>query len=80
MTFRNRSASYLAAAAFCAGLANLTSAASAQDVMQLDLDFKNSLSRGHAPEVRQEGEGRRLRQEPVVATKRLPRRHRYKKP
>jgi hypothetical protein len=30
------------------------SIASAQDVMQLDLDFKNSLSRGPSSEVREE--------------------------
>jgi hypothetical protein len=75
MTFRNYSASYLAAVVFFAGLATFTTTASADDPMQLDIDFRNSLSQGHTPAAQQEAEGRHLRQQPVLAAKRHPRRH-----
>jgi len=53
MTFRAPLAPTLLLAALPLWLA-APSIASAQDVMQLDLEFKNSLSRGSSPEVREE--------------------------
>jgi len=53
MTFRLRLVSALPAVAVLLWLAP-ASIASAQDVMELDLAFKNSLSRGPSPEVRAE--------------------------
>jgi hypothetical protein len=53
MTMHARSAPALPAIAILLWLAP-ASIASAQDVMELDLAFKNSLSQGHAPEVREE--------------------------
>jgi hypothetical protein len=53
MTFRAPLATTLLLAALPLWLA-APSIASAQDVMQLDLDFKNSLSQRSSPEVREE--------------------------
>jgi hypothetical protein len=53
MTFHPRLALSLPAAAVLLWLAP-ASIASAQDVMQLDLDFKNSLSQRSSPEVRED--------------------------
>jgi hypothetical protein len=53
MTFHARLALTLPAVAILLWLAP-ASIASAQDVMQLDLDFKNSLSQGHAAQVQEE--------------------------
>lgn len=53
MTFHARLALNLPTAAVLLWLAP-ASIATAQDVMQLDLEFKNSLSRGPSPEVREE--------------------------
>jgi hypothetical protein len=58
MTFRLRLVSALPAVAILLWLAP-ASIASAQDAMELDLAFKNSLSRGPSPEVR-EGERNEL--------------------
>lgn len=58
MTFRLRLVSALPAVAILLWLAPV-SMASAQDAMELDLAFKNSLSRGPSPEV---GEGERNEQ------------------
>jgi hypothetical protein len=80
MTFHARLALSLPAAAILLWLAP-ASIASAQDVMQLDLEFKNSLSRGPSPEVREERrneQGRRHKardaQGPVAGQKRHARR------
>jgi hypothetical protein len=60
----------------------LASAASAQDVMQLDLAFKDSLQRGGSerPASYQEGRGRTASEarEHGNAVRRHPRRHRHK--
>jgi len=53
MTFHARVALNLPTVAVLLWLAP-ASIASAQDVMQLDLAFKNSLSQGHAPQVQEE--------------------------
>ena len=55
----------------------LASRASAQEAMQLDLDFRNSLLRGSAPQ--EQGEGRHLQQQQIEVAKRHPRRHRHRK-
>ena len=61
----------------------LASAVSAQDVMQLDLAFKDSLQRGagsQGPTGYQEGRSRPAKEagEPGNAVRRHPRRHRHK--
>ena len=74
MTFQMRMASTVGAVAGLLWLAP-ASIAYAQDVMELDLAFKNSLSQGHAPEVGQErrrlqGRGHKARNAPgLVAEK-----------
>lgn len=78
MAFRLRSASRLAAATLLLGF-GLTRIASAQDVMQLDLEFRNSLSRGSPP---QEQSGRRdtsAAQGHIDVARRHSRRHRHNK-
>jgi hypothetical protein len=82
MTMHARSASALPAIAILLWLAP-ASIASAQDVMELDLAFKNSLSQKPSPELREErrdGQVRRHRardaQELVEVKKRYVRRHR----
>jgi hypothetical protein len=82
MIFRVRSALRLAAAALVAGLAALASVASAQEAMQLDLAFRNSLLRGSASQEQGEEshlQGRhrdgREAQGYVSAPRRQPRRH-----
>jgi len=69
-----RCASYPAAVALFLGLA-VPSIAWAQDVMQLDTMFRDSLLRKPEPQ----SEAGRFRQEQVVVTRRHPRRHRHKK-
>jgi hypothetical protein len=68
-----RCASRPAAVALFLGLV-LPSIASAQDVMQLDTMFRDSLLRKPEPQ----SEAGRFRQEQVVATRRHPKRHRQK--
>jgi hypothetical protein len=82
MTFHARSTSALPAIAILLWLAP-ASIASAQDVMELDLAFKNSLSQKPSPELREErreGQVRRYRardaQGLVAETKRRARKHR----
>jgi hypothetical protein len=76
MTFRLPFASSLAAAVLLLGPA-LNSMASAQDVMQLDIEFRNSLLRSTASQ--EQGEGRHLQQQHIEVVKGHPRRHRHKK-
>jgi hypothetical protein len=82
MTIRSPYAVWLATAVFLLGSA-LTSTASAQDVMQLDLAFRDSLLRKSPSDGytgRQEwprpNEG--LAQEQINPVQRHPRRHRHK--
>ena len=82
MPFRLTSAVRLAAAVLLLGPA-FTSTASAQDVMQLDLEFRNSLQRKSPSEgYASRQEGRRtdggVAQEPINPAQRQPRRHRHK--
>jgi hypothetical protein len=74
MIFRLRPAQCLAAAILLLGLA-LSTMASAQEAMQLDLEFRNSLLRGQA--LAEPAEGRHLRQQPIGVAGRHPRRHRH---
>ena len=82
MPFRLTSAVGLAAAVLLLGPA-FTSTASAQDVMQLDLEFRNSLQR-KSPSEGYAGrqEGRRVddgvAHEQINPAQRQPRRHRHK--
>jgi hypothetical protein len=85
MTFRTRSAPCLAAAILFLSLAP-ASIASAQEAMQLDLEFRNSLSRGATSQ--EQGEGRQLQgrrrdaseaQKQIEVAKRYPMRRRHKK-
>jgi hypothetical protein len=82
MPFRSTSAVRLAAAVLLLGPA-FTSTASAQDVMQLDLEFRNSLQR-KSPSESYTGrrEGRRtddgVAQEQINPARSQPRRHRHK--
>ena len=66
MTFRLRPARCLAAAILLLGPA-LSSMASGQEAMQLDLEFKNSLLRGQASQ--DQIEGRYRQQQPIAAGK-----------
>ena len=82
MTMHARSASALPAIAILLWLAP-ASIASAQDVMELDLAFKNGLLQGHPPEVREERRDVQVRrhrardaQGLVAETKRRARKHR----
>ena len=82
MPFRLASAVRLAAAVLLLGPA-FTSTASAQDVMQLDLEFRNSLLRKSPSEsYTSRQEGRRtddgVAQDPINPAQRQPRRHRHK--
>jgi hypothetical protein len=74
MIFRLRPAQCLAAAILLLGPA-LGTMASAQEAMQLDLEFRNSLLRGQA--LAEPAEGRHLRQQPIEVAGRHPRRHRH---
>jgi hypothetical protein len=74
--FRLRPAQCLAAAVLLLRPA-LSSMASAQEAMQLDLEFKNSLSRGQA--LPEQAEGHHLRQQPIEIARRYPRRRRHGK-
>ena len=74
MIFRLRPAQCLAAAILLLGPA-LGTMASAQEAMQLDLEFRNSLLRGQA--LAEPAEGRHLRQQPIGVADRHPRRHRH---
>jgi hypothetical protein len=77
MAFRLRPAHCLIAAVLLLGPA-LSSTASGQEAMQLDLEFRNSLLRGQAPH--EQAEGRRLQpQQPIEVARRHPRRHRHAK-
>jgi hypothetical protein len=76
MTYRLRPAQCLAAAVLLLGPA-LSSMASAQEAMQLDLEFRNSLLRGQA--LPERAEGRHLRQQPIEVARRHPRRRRHGK-
>ena len=71
MTFRLRPARCLAAAIFLLGPA-LSSMASGQEAMQLDLEFKNSLLRGQTSQ--DQTEGRYRQQQPIAVARRPPRR------
>ena len=82
MPFRLASTVRLAAAVLLLGPA-VTSTASAQDVMQLDLEFRNSLLRKSPSEgYASRQEGRRaddgVAQEPINPARRQPRRHRHR--
>jgi hypothetical protein len=76
MTFRLTFAWSLAVAVLLLGPA-LSPMASAQDVMQLDTEFRNSLLRG--PSSPEQGEGRHLQQPQIEPARRHPRRHRHKR-
>jgi len=78
MTFSLRSAPCLAAAVFLLGLA-LTRIASAQDVMQLDLEFRNSLLRGSPPQEQGPRRDASEAQGQLDVARRYLRRHRDKK-
>jgi hypothetical protein len=75
MIFHLGPAQYLAAAVLLLGPA-LTGMASAQEAMQLDLEFRNSLLRPPAP--REQGEARYLQQKQIPAAGHHPRRHRHR--
>ena len=70
-----RSALRLATVVLSLGPA-LTAMASAQEAMQLDLEFRNSLLRGPAP--REQGEARHLQQRQIDVVRHHPRRHRHR--
>ena len=74
MIFCLRSAQCLVAAVLLLGPA-LSTMASAQEAMQLDLEFRNSLLRGQA--LPEPAEGRHLRQQPIEVARHHPRRHRH---
>lgn len=81
MLFHPRGAFGLAAAAMFLNM-GFVSVASAQDVMQLDYMFRESLLRKTPPDQVQIDQGRRPQvgtvQEPIKAARRHPRRHRHK--
>ena len=74
MIFRLRPAQCLAAAVLLLGPA-LSTMASAQEAMQLDLEFRNSLLRGQA--LPQPAEQRHLRQQPTEVARHHPGRRRH---
>jgi hypothetical protein len=77
MVFRWRPAQCLAAAIILLLGPALSSMASGQEAMQLDLEFRNSLLRGQA--LPEQVERRRLRQQPIEASTRHPKRRRHEK-
>jgi hypothetical protein len=76
MVFRRRPAQCLAAAVLLLGPA-VSSVASGQEAMQLDLEFKNSLSRGQP--LPEQAEGHSIRQQPIEPSRRHPKRRRHGK-
>jgi hypothetical protein len=74
MIFRLRPTQCLAAAVLLLGPV-LGTMASAQEAMQLDLEFRNSLLRGQV--LPESAERRHLRQQPIELAGRHPRRHRH---
>jgi hypothetical protein len=74
MIFRLRPAQCLAAAVLLLGPA-LSTMASAQEAMQLDLEFRNSLLRGQA--LPEPAERRHLRQQPTEVARHHPGRRRH---
>ena len=74
MSLRSRSALPLAAVVLLLGPA-LTAMASAQEAMQLDLEFKDSLLRG--PALREQGEARYFQQKQTPVARHHPRGHRH---
>ena len=74
---RRRPAQCLAAAAILSLGQALCSMASGQEAMQLDLEFRNSLSRGQT--LPEQAEERRPRQQPIETSRRRPKRSRHGK-